>query len=217
VRARLLQTQLGGVVLTTDQEFGLRIEITGAIGSGKTTLANALAARFQWAIATEIPEQVPFWTDVYSEGVYQFEKDLHFLLVHGVIIRERQAQARQPLVCDFSFVQDMVYARLGQGADELAAYYSVFQHTVRQCAPADLIIHLSCPTDVLLQRIALRGRPPEQTITSSFLNNLSDALEASVSAITSTPVMVVDSHALNFAIDPLPVASMVAGRLRLSA
>ena len=140
----------------------MRIEITRPIGSGKTTLAKGLAEQAGWEMATEVPEQIPFWAMPYS-GVpkYQFEKDLSFLLFHAVSVRERNPKNGGTLICDFAFVQDLAYAQLVQEEAELTVYKAIHRFIIARCGPPDLAINLRCSTPTLLERIAARGRDPE--------------------------------------------------------
>ncbi len=178
----------------------MRIEITGPIASGKTTLARALASRPGWTLASEIPEAVPFWAETYSGEIgFQFEKDVGFLLSHSVHIRQTQPRDGRPLVCDFSFLQDMAYAELGQTQDELTAYRAMHQHQVKSCGEPALIINLKCSTPVLLARIRERGRGPELGIPAEFLDRLRDRIDAHLDAAKGIiPQVEIDAEATDF-------------------
>ncbi len=177
----------------------MRIEITGPIGSGKTTLAWLLAREFGWRVATEVPEEVPFWAQAYGgRGGFELEKDLAFLLAHSGMVREAEAEGTSPLICDFSFLQDLAYAQLGQGQADYAAYEVINRRIQARCGAPSLIINLRCPTPVLLRRIASRGRNPEQSISPDFLEALGHALEQRLALDAELSVIHLDSGALDF-------------------
>ena len=141
---------------------------------------------------------MPFWANAYSKAqLFTFEKDLSFLIFHGVQVRERQSSA-ELLICDFSFFQDLAYARLSQTAAELAAYTPVHAHTVTVCGEAELIINLRCSTNTLLSRIRQRGRPEEQFLDGLFLERLGCEIDLVLAEKIPRRVIEIDSEAIDF-------------------
>lgn len=207
--------ELFSELATELRSSSLRIEITGPIASGKTTLAQALATQLGWVLATEVPELVPFWAETYSvDRRYQFEKDLEFLLFHAVAVRQLQSQNGQPLICDFSFLQDLAYAKLSQTPEELSTYRSVHEHFRRKCGAPSLIINLSCSTHILLARIVERGRIPEQGIQSQFLEALALRIDEELSRQSDgIPIVEVNSENVDFRNDATAIAYRVLSHL----
>ncbi len=189
----------------------MRIEITGPIGSGKTTLAAALTYQQGWQIASEVPEQIPFWAEAYSGArKFQFEKDVSFLLFHGANVRERQPNNGGTLVCDFSFIQDLAYAQMGQSEAELTAYKAVHRHITAQSGPPNLVINLRCSTPTLLARIAARGRDPERGLTGEFLDHLVEQTDRLLTARGHKfPILGIDSEEFDFTVAPGQVIAQI--------
>ena len=176
----------------------LRIEITGPIGSGKTTLAAALSSQPGWELASETPESIPFWADAYGGTQnYLLEKDLSFLIFHSVQVRELQSSA-EIVVCDFSFHQDLAYARLSETAAELAAYTPVHGYFGDICGRAELIVNLRCSTDTLLDRIRQRGRPEEKSLDGPFLKRLVCEIDAVLAEQRPPNLIELDSEIIDF-------------------
>ena len=205
-----------GPCRTRISEFRLRIEITGPIASGKSTLARVLASLPGWTLAREVPEAVPFWAETYNgERSYQLEKDMGFLLFHALHIREAQSRSGERLICDFSFLQDLAYAELGQDPGELIAYQMVHDHLSKIHGKPALIINLHCPTPVLLARIRQRGRQPEQGISADFLDSLRDRTDTHL-ARGAVPLVEIDSEAMDFRRPAKDVLRMVLPLLPLA-
>jgi deoxyadenosine/deoxycytidine kinase len=155
-----------------------RIEICGGIATGKTTLAEQIAAAGKITLVREVFEEVPFWKKFYENPVvYEFSKNISFLLFHADCLRTASASPNGA-VCDFAFLQDMSYAAISpRRQQELPILRAIHGHLAKSIAPPSAIVHLYCSTQTQLQRIRGRGRQPEQSIGARYLEDLNGALE----------------------------------------
>ena len=95
--------------------FPARIVVEGPIGVGKTSLAERLAASFNYPLVAESPGDNPFLQRFYSsrEG-YAFTTQVHFLMqrldqARGLLSDERFARS---MVAEFMFEKDNLFAEL---------------------------------------------------------------------------------------------------------
>src|SRR5512136_940416 len=141
------------------------IAIEGAIGVGKTTLARFLGEGLSAELLLEVFEENPFLSDFYADRArYAFQTQIFFLLSryrqqHSVIAN---TISRMPLVSDYLFAKDWLFAHLNLAGDELAMYERVHAILGEQIPAPALVVYLKASTDTLLQRIAHRDRPYER-------------------------------------------------------
>ena len=62
-------------------------------------------------------------------------------------------------LADYHLLKDRIFAQLTLEDAELALYERVYQSLESQVLQPDLMVYLYAPIDVLLARIARRGRP----------------------------------------------------------
>ena len=160
------------------------ITLAGNIGSGKTTAAELLAEHLGFELFFEPVVENRFLKPYYADMTrWSFTLQMEFLIKrlehHGQVDRMRAG-----CVQDRSLIEDPeIFAKylhgLGHMTDaELALYYDYFQrlnHDVRQ--PDALILLHTDDINVLLRRIAARGREEERGITSNFLRGLNHYYE----------------------------------------
>jgi deoxyguanosine kinase len=153
----------------------MRIEICGPIGSGKTSLASLLAGGDVRPIYEDFKSN-PFWKAFYANpGAHAFETEITFLLQHYHSIKTAE---KSLVVCDFSLLQDLAFARMGLVGNELALFERIYEECVSKLKPADLTILITCAPAVLVKRIQARGRQEEALISEEFLQLLTLACQA---------------------------------------
>ena len=176
----------------------LRIEVIGNIASGKTTLASVLSEEFH-SIYENFQEN-PFWESFYQDPlIYSFETEITFTLQHYHQIK-REIEKRDNFLCDFSLTLDRAYAGVTLSGRRKDIYNQVLTEVESEVGLPDVLVHLECSEQQLLDRIRQRGRETEKTITIEYLKELTDSISHHVQLIGGkTKHLTIDSGALDFA------------------
>ena len=184
------------------RSFFLAIE--GAIGVGKTTLARLLQPRFEAGLLLEAFEDNPFLADFYADRArYAFQTQMVFLLS-----RYQQQQtiasglASKPLIADYFFAKDSLFAQLNLEGDEWAVYKRLYDVLADRIAVPDLVVYLRADIDVLMARIATRDRAYERNMDRSYINRLRQAYARYFSDYAQAPLLTIDTDDLNYVQDP---------------
>jgi deoxyadenosine/deoxycytidine kinase len=81
--------------------------------------------------------------------------------------------------------------------------------------PPRLLVYLRAPLEVVLSRIATRGRPTERDVDRDYWESLHARYERWITGFRRCPVLVVDVRDYDLVADPSAVEH-VAGRVRRS-
>jgi len=165
-------------------DFALRpdrpqlISIAGNIGAGKTTLAKILADAFKCRAIFEAYDTNPFLAKVYA-GNHDLALDsqLYFLFTRLEQLKPASLEKGKPVVTDYLFQKEQIYAKLLLNAEQLALYQKFYSIVSPAVADPVLVIHLQNPPQQCLERIHKRSRPYEQRIESGFLEAVGTGYE----------------------------------------
>ena len=141
------------------------IAIEGPIRVGKSTLARILADRLH-ARRVFDPEDNPFLADFYREKPGSaFRAQMYFLIErHRRLSEAQQGDASGPVVSDFLFEKDKIFAYINLDNEELKLYERYFEMFHAALKAPDLVIYLQATPEVLRERIAKKKSPVERQI-----------------------------------------------------
>jgi deoxyguanosine kinase len=192
------------------------IAIEGAIGVGKTTLARLIRDEFDAELLLEVFEENPFLSDFYTDRErYAFQTQIFFLLSryrHQQQVVPATLQ-RNPLISDYTFAKDRLFAHLNLKDDELEMYERVHAILAEKILLPDLIVYLKADLDTLLKRITFRDRTYEREMDRDYMEALRIAYERFFADYDRVPVLPIDTNSLDIVHNPQDLAQ-VASRIK---
>ena len=177
------------------------IVVEGVIGAGKTSLSKLLAARLVANLNFEVVEENPFLAKFYSDqSAYAFQTQIFFLLSR---YRQQLKLLQQDLfsgtvISDYLFAKDRIFANLNLADDELSLYDQMASILEQRVLKPDLVIFLQASTDVLMDRIRMRGRAFEQDMSRDYIDALCGAYSYYFHHYRETPLLVVNTNDFDF-------------------
>lgn len=168
------------------------VSIIGPPAVGKTTLAHHLAAELPAGLIIEDYAGNPFLADSYAgRAEAHLPAQLYFLLSRVAQFREASWPQEGIFVSDYGFCQDRIYAGLRLSSEDWRLYDLLAKRMEEMVRLPDLLIGLDAAEEVLLARIAQRGRTFERTMTADFLAAMRKAYNG-VARSAGCPVVTVD-------------------------
>ena len=154
------------------------IVVEGPIRVGKSTLARALAEQLHARRIFDV-EDNPFLADFYDEKPgAAFRAQMYFLYErHRRLAETRPEDAAAPIVSDFLFEKDKIFAYMNLDNEELKLYEKYFDMLAPSVPAPDLVIYLQAKPEVLRKRVSKKGDPAETQISPEYLEAVADAYE----------------------------------------
>jgi deoxyadenosine/deoxycytidine kinase len=184
------------------------VAIAGNIGVGKSTLTALLREQLNWQPFFEAVNDNPYLADFYTDMQrWSFHSQIYFL-------SRRLRHHWQLLQCANSVIQDRtvyedaeIFARnlYQQGLmDErdYRSYCELYDVVTTVLPPPDLIVYLRATVPTLKERIRRRGRPYEQDIATSYLDQLNTLYDEWIERFSLCPVLSVPCDDLDFVLIP---------------
>ena len=202
------------------------IGVAGRVGVGKSTRTRALAARFGLQLAPEsVDADNPWLARFYEHGPESMRRwalhlQLHFLATRFESLRRIRA-AGGGWILDRTWYEDAeVFAR-GHYEEHLisVAEWELYQRLYAEllhspaARPPRLLIYLHAPLDVIVERIARRGRPLEKETDLAYWTALHRRYERWIQGFRRCPVLAIDVREYDLQADPTAIDA-VARRVR---
>jgi deoxyadenosine/deoxycytidine kinase len=177
------------------------IAVEGAVGLGKSLLADRLGARLDGAVVLDETEN-PFLADFYAErpGAGFQAQLFQTLSRHRQQAALRQSDLFSQLtVCDYLFERDKIYAYLNLDDNELFIYQRLYELLSQDVPVPDLVVYLQSPTDVLRKRLRERERanPELPHLEDEYLRELNEAYNHFFFHYNATPLLVVETSQMD--------------------
>ena len=174
------------------------IAIEGPIRVGKSTLARILADRLH-ARRVFDPEDNPFLADFYREKPgAAFRAQFYFLIERRRRLLETQQSDASPVVADYLFERDKIFAYINLDNEELKLYERYFEMFAEGLKPPDLVIYLQATPEVLRERIARKRSPAESQISRAYLEEVVRAYEHFFFRYSSSDLLVINTSEIDF-------------------
>ena len=156
------------------------IAIEGAVGVGKTTVAQGLAAFRNSELLLENFEANPFLRAFYEDPVeYCTETEFAFLLVHfHQLKRHADVGSRLEVIADFHLGKDLIYADLNlKDVRAKSLFTQLYDFCSEKTPEPTMMVFLSATTDLLVERIRARKRDFELEIDPGYYARVNAAYE----------------------------------------
>jgi deoxyadenosine/deoxycytidine kinase len=202
------------------------IGVAGMVGSGKSTLTRALAARFGLQHALEsVDEDNPWLERFYAGGLdamraHALQLQLHFLATRFESMR-RMRGAGGSWILDRTWYEDAEIFASGHfeeglmSALEWGLYRRLYAELLHSPAarPPKLLVYLHAPLDTIIERIRVRGRPNEKDTDQSYWIALHARYERWIGGFRGCPVLSLDVRGYDLVADPTAIED-IAARVR---
>ncbi len=196
---RRLYDRLGGGNYFIDTSKPLLIETSGAIGVGKTTLAQGLTKMFNGTLLKERYDKNPYLPLVY-EGRQDLTLDCELFFLGNSLseLKEANLAPSQVYIADYIFEKSAIYPRFWLKEEDFRVFNERYQQAKEQVARPMLVIDIYDSPENCLERIQKRAREYEQDISLDFIKCLADEYEKILSGGKKSPIIRLNAAEYDF-------------------
>jgi deoxyadenosine/deoxycytidine kinase len=177
------------------------IVIEGPIGVGKTSLSRILASETGAQLNLEVVEENPFLASFYEEPErYSFNVQVFFLLSRFKQLSKlvQDSLFERSVISDYMFDKDFIFASMNLREAEFDLYQDLYDHLKPRLAQPDLTVYLRSDPDLLLGRIAKRGRTFEKAMDPEYLRTLGRHYDEYFRTYAAGPLLVLEANQFDF-------------------
>ena len=117
---------------------------------------------------------------------------------HRRLTETRPEDAAAPIVSDFLFEKDKIFAYINLDNEELKLYEKYFDMLAPSVPAPDLVIYLQAKPEVLRKRVSKKGDPAETQISPEYLEAVANAYEHFFFRYSASNLLVVDTSEIDF-------------------
>ena len=175
------------------------IAIEGPLRVGKSTLARILAEQLHARQICDCDDN-PFLAEFYDEkrGA-AFRAQLYFLYQRYHRLCELSVEeSAGPVVSDFLFEKDKIFAYINLDNEELRLYEKYFDLFAPSLRAPDLVIYLQAKPEVLRKRICKKRDPSETHVSAEYVEAVASAYEHFFFRYSASSLLVVDTSEIDF-------------------
>ena len=175
------------------------IVIEGPIRVGKSTLAKVLAEQLHARRIFDADDN-HFLSDFYDEKPGSaFRAQMYFLYErHRRLLDTLPETNPAPIVSDFLFEKDKIFAYLNLDNEELKLYERFFEMLAPSVPAPDLVIYLQAKPEVLRKRVSKKADPAETQISPEYVEAVANAYEHFFFRYSGANLLVVDTSEIDF-------------------
>ncbi len=195
------------------------IAVSGNIGSGKTTLVHLLSNKIGAFPFYENNMQNPYLSCFYNDmDKWSFHSQI-FFLIYKFYMYEKIRKCHGLVILDRTINEDAeIFAKALYDAKRISkkdfnTYILLYETIVSIIRCPDLIIYLKCPIPILQNRIILRNRKIEFSISESYLYKLHILYENWIEKCDKSKLLIIDTNQFNY-INNLKDRNMVVTKIK---
>ncbi|MEP7197757.1 MAG: deoxynucleoside kinase [Saprospiraceae bacterium] len=180
------------------------IGIAGNIGSGKTSLTEALGKHYGWNVHFEDTSNNPYLNDFYFDMQrWSFNLQVYFLNSRFQQIVRIQSEGKTTVQDRTIYEDAYIFApnlhEMGlMTTRDFDNYFSLFEIMMSTIRKPDLMIYLKASIPTLVSHIQNRGREYEGNMSLDYLKKLNQRYDQWIEQYSFSSLLIVNADELDF-------------------